>query len=84
VVNKPGLAQEEWAYQGEYREWSKRCASFNLPLWAENSNEVAEDCHTCVATHKKSQRIKPLRVSYAGYIANKALLLRASFNLAAA
>jgi hypothetical protein len=33
VVNKPGIAQEEWAYQGEYRVWSKRCASFNLPLW---------------------------------------------------
>jgi hypothetical protein len=36
VVKKPGLTQEEWACQGEYRVWSKRCASFNLPLWAEN------------------------------------------------
>jgi hypothetical protein len=34
VVNKPE-AQEEWAYQGEYRVWSKRCASFNLPLCVE-------------------------------------------------
>jgi hypothetical protein len=35
VVNKPE-AQEEWAYQGEYRVYSKRCASFNLPLWAKS------------------------------------------------
>jgi hypothetical protein len=33
VVKKPELAQEEWACQGEYRVWSKRCASFNLPLF---------------------------------------------------
>jgi hypothetical protein len=45
VVKKPE-AQEEWAYQGEYRVWSKRCASFNLPLWGEKLNAVAEDCHT--------------------------------------
>jgi hypothetical protein len=82
-VKKPGLAQDEWAYQGEYRVWSKRYASFNLPLWVNNQNEVAEDCHTTATSHKKSQRKKPLRVSYAGYIANKALLLRASLNLAA-
>jgi hypothetical protein len=82
VVKKPEQTQEEWACQGEYRVWSKRYASFYLPLWVKYSNEVAEDCHRCMASHKKSQRIKPLRVSYAGYIANKALLLRASFNLA--
>jgi hypothetical protein len=43
VVNKPE-AQEEWAYQGEYRLWSKRCASFNLPLWGEKLDEVARGC----------------------------------------
>jgi hypothetical protein len=32
----------------------------------------------CVASHEKSQRMKPLRVSCAGFIANKALLLRAT------
>jgi hypothetical protein len=33
VVKKPEQTQQEWAYQGEYREWSKRCASFNLPVY---------------------------------------------------
>jgi hypothetical protein len=32
-------------------------------------------------SHEKSQRMKPLRVSCAGFIANKALLLRASLAL---
>jgi hypothetical protein len=31
--------------------------------------------------HKKSQRMKPLRVSCAGFIANKDLLLRSSLTL---
>jgi hypothetical protein len=59
-VKKPELTQEEWAYQGEYRVWSKTCASFYLPLWAENPNEVAEDCHTCVASHKKKPAYETL------------------------
>jgi hypothetical protein len=42
---------------------------------------VAEACHTSVATHRKSQRMKPLRVSCAGFMANKALLLRTSLAL---
>jgi hypothetical protein len=63
VVKKPEQTQQEWACQGEYRVWSKRYASFNLPLWVKNQNEVAEDCHTTATSHKKSQRKKPLRVS---------------------
>jgi hypothetical protein len=31
-----------------------------LPLWAENPNEVAEDCHTCVASHKKKPAYETL------------------------
>jgi hypothetical protein len=41
-VKKPGLAQQEWACQGEYRVWSKRYASFNLPLWGKSLTQTGK------------------------------------------
>jgi hypothetical protein len=56
VVNKPE-AQEEWAYQGEYRVWSKRCASFNLPLWAKRLAETGKKLPFWLKKVTKSHRI---------------------------
>jgi hypothetical protein len=56
VVNKPE-AQEEWAYQGEYRLWSKRCASFNLPLWGRRIKESGSALPFWQKNGKKSHRI---------------------------
>jgi hypothetical protein len=61
-VKKPGLAQQEWACQGEYRVWSKRYASFNLPLSVENRNELAEACHPRRQQSKNAASIKKASV----------------------
>jgi hypothetical protein len=60
VVKKPGQTQEEWAYQGEYRVWSKRYASFNLPLSVECLTQTGKKLPFVPVKRKKPPGLTPV------------------------